>query len=78
MVQKMSWWMKLKRILCRHSYSNENLTSCSIGDSGDIILRNYCIKCGKPFEVRMSGRYIDRMIEQDKERMIRDGYFTGK
>lgn len=72
----MSWRLKLKRLLCRHSYSDVNLTSCNV--SGGIILSNHCIKCGKSYTVKMSNRYIDQMIEEDKERMSRDGYFAGK
>lgn len=70
----MSWgemsWRRVKQFFCRHRYSDANLTSCSVGASGRaVLLRNYCVKCGKPFEVRMSGRYIDNMIEEDKKRL---------
>lgn len=77
----MSWRLKLakmrlKRLFCRHEYSDANLTSYSV--SGGIQLRNYCVKCGKIFTVHMSNRYIDQMIEEDKEKMSKDGYFKDK
>lgn len=72
----MSWRLTLKRLFCRHRYSDINLTSCSV--SGGILLSNHCIKCGKPYTVMMSDRYIDKQIEEDKERMEKDEYFTSK
>ena len=72
----MSWRQRIKQRFCRHLYSNANLTSCSV--TGGILLRNHCIRCGKPYMVKMSDSYIDQMINEDLERMGKDGYFTGK
>ena len=46
---------KIKQLLCRHRYADKNLDIVEINHYTDTVrLRNYCVKCGKPYEVKFS------------------------
>ena len=46
---------KIKQLFCRHRYADKNLDIVEINHYTDTVrLRNYCVKCGKPYEVRFS------------------------
>ena len=46
---------KIKQLLCSHRYADKNLDVVEINRYTDTVrLRNYCVKCGKPFEVKVS------------------------
>lgn len=46
---------KIKQLFCRHRYADKNLDIVEINHYTDTVrLRNYCVKCGKPYEVRLS------------------------
>ena len=46
---------KIKQLFCRHIYADKNVDIVEINYYTDTIrLRNYCVKCGKPYEVRLS------------------------
>lgn len=46
---------KIKQLFCCHRYADKNLDIVEINHYTDTVrLRNYCVKCGKPYEVRFS------------------------
>lgn len=46
---------KIKQLFCRHRYADKNLDIVEINHYTDTVrLRNYCVKCGKPYEMRLS------------------------
>ena len=46
---------RIKQLFCRHRYADKNLGIVEINHYTDTVrLRNYCVKCGKPYEVKFS------------------------
>lgn len=46
---------KIKQLFCRHRYADTNLDIVEINHYTDTVrLKNYCVKCGKPYEVKFS------------------------
>ena len=46
---------KIKQMLCRHRYADKNMNIVEINHYTDVVrLRNYCVRCGKPYEVKFS------------------------
>ena len=46
---------KIKQLFCRHRYADKNLDIVEINHYTDTVrLRNCCVKCGKPYEVKCS------------------------
>ena len=47
--------LKLKQMLCRHNYADVNMHIVEINHYTDTVrLCNYCVKCGKWYEVKFS------------------------
>ena len=47
--------LKLKQMLCRHKYADVNMHIVEINHYTDTVrLCNYCVKCGKWYEVKFS------------------------
>ena len=56
---------KIKQLFCRHRYADKNLDIVEINHYTDIVrLRNYCVKCGKPYEVSLSYRCMFGKVEE--------------
>ena len=67
---------KFKQMFCRHRYADKNLDIVEINNYTDKVrLRNYCVKCGKPYEVKFSYSCmfgeVDAKIK--KEKLRKDG-----
>lgn len=46
---------KLKQIFCRHRYADRNKKIVLVDPGRDIVqVRNYCVKCGKSYDVKVS------------------------
>ena len=46
---------RIKQLFCRHRYADKNLDIVEINHYTDTVrFRNYCVKCGKPFEMKCS------------------------
>ena len=60
--------LKLKQMLCRHKYADVNMLIVEINHYTDTVrLCNYCVKCGKWYEgkvsySRMFGGVLDEEI----------------
>ena len=47
--------LKLKQMLCRHRYADIRFDVVEINHCTDTVrILNYCVRCGKPYEVKLS------------------------
>lgn len=68
---------KIKQLFCRHRYADKNLDIVEINHYTDTVrLRNYCVKCGKPYEVSFSFRCMFGEVEAKQE--VRHGRWITK
>ena len=73
--EKESWCKvmpKIKQLFCRHRYADKNFDITEINRHTDTVrLKNYCVKCGKPYEVQFSYSCmfgeVDAEIKKRKE-----------
>lgn len=66
---------KIKQFFCRHRYADKNLDVVEINHYTDIVrLRNYCVKCGNPIELRVSYSCVFGEIDAEiKKRIALEG-----
>ena len=60
---------RIKQLLCRHRYADKFLEVVEINQYKDTVrFRNYCVKCGKPYEISISYTCLFGKIVKTKER----------
>jgi hypothetical protein len=66
---------KIKQVFCRHRFADKNLDIVEINHYTDTVrLKNYCIRCGKPYEMRISYSCIfGEMDAETKRRLTEKG-----
>ena len=60
---------RIKQLFCRHRYADKNLGIVEINHYTDTVrLKNYCVKCGKPYEIKFSYSHMfgDDIVEIKK------------
>ena len=50
-----------------HRYHDTHLTLYTDHKTDEAVITNYCIKCYKPFEIRIGWRYLSMMHKPPKE-----------
>lgn len=50
-----------------HRYKDSGLATYTDHETDEAVFRNACIKCGKPFEIRIGWRYLGMMHKMQKE-----------
>ena len=46
---------RIKQLFCRHRYADKFLEAVEVNQYKDTVrFRNYCVKCGKPYEISVS------------------------
>ena len=59
---------RIKQLLCRHRYADEFLEVVEVNQYKDTVrFRNYCVKCGKPYEISISYNCLFGEVVKTKE-----------
>ena len=63
--------LKLKQMLCRHRYADIRFDIVEINHCTDTVrIRNHCVRCGKPYEARLSYSYMFGEVNAEIKRRL--------